>query len=197
MGNETNTDETVVDENIKDGAEVETPETTDKDKSTDTDKPFSITEEDYNKAIQSAEDKVRGKLSKEIKTLKEEISKLKPVEKSDAEKALEVRIAALEASEKEVADQKRKLDIQKTLSAKGIDETLVDFLKDDADIESLSAIIDTMIKASAKSNGFVPGEHDSDEEISVEEFNKMTYSQKVKVKESKPELYKRLMAKRK
>lgn len=192
--NETNI-ENNVDTEVKDGVQDNNSDTTTKDEeSTDT---VTMSKADYDKAIQSAEDKVRGKLSKEINTLKEKIKELSPVEKSQAEIDLENRIAALEESERQVQEQKRKLEIQELLSGKNLDKSLVDFLKDDADVEALSNIIDEIVKSRMKSNSYVPGDHTSDDKVTPEEFKKMSYSQKLELSEKSPELFKRLMAKKK
>lgn len=192
--NETNI-ENNVDTEVKDGVQDNNSDTTTKDgESTDT---VTMSKADYDRAIQSAEDKVRGKLSKEINTLKEKIKELSPVEKSQAEIDLENRIAALEESERQVQEQKRKLEIQELLSGKNLDKSLVDFLKDDADVEALSNIIDEIVKSRMKSNSYVPGDHTSDDKITPEEFKKMSYSQKLELSEKSPELFKRLMAKKK
>lgn len=157
---------------------------------------LTLSQKEYDRAIQSAEDKVRGKLSKEIRDLQEELKKLKPVEKSEAEIELEKRIAALEESERTVAEQKKKLDLQEALSGKGINKSLVDFVKEDVDIEAFSNLLNEMVKEKMKSNGFVPGTHFSDDKISHEEFRKMSYSQKVELQKKSPELFERLMARR-
>lgn len=192
--NETNI-ENNVDTEVKDGVQDNNSDTTTKDgESTDT---VTMSKADYDKAIQSAEDKVRGKLSKEINTLKEKIKELSPVEKSQAEIDLENRIAALEESERQVQEQKRKLEIQESLSGKNLDKSLVDFLKDDADVEALSNIIDEIVKSRMKSNSYVPGDHTSDDKVTPEEFKKMLYSEKLELSEKSPELFKRLMAKKK
>ena len=192
----TNT-ETSVDTEVKDGVSTEVETTTNNDVDTKNEDTVTMSKADYEKAIQSAEDKVRGKLSKEINTLKEKVKELSPVEKSQAEIDLENRIAALEESEKNVAEQKRKLEFQENLTNKGLDKSLVDFLKDDTDVDALVSVIDTIVKSRMKSNGYVPTGHSSDDKISQEEFNKMSYSQKADLQEKSPELFKRLWANRK
>lgn len=179
---------------VKDGTsdnDVTTPE----DNST-TKETVTMTQEDYNKAIQSAEDKLRGKYSKEINALKEKIKELTPVEKSQAEIDLENRIAALEKSEREVAAQKKKLEMQELLTSKGLDKSLIDFVKDDTDIDALAGVIDGIVKGKIKNNAFVPSNHSSNETVSQEEFRKMSYSEKVELQKKSPELFKRLMANR-
>ena len=178
---------TNVDTQTGDGAQA----TTNGEKSTD--KVVTMSQIDFDKAIQSAEDRVRGKMSKTIKELQEKVKELTPVEKTQDQIDLENRIAALEKSEKEVAAQKKRLDIQEQLSGKGIDKSMVDFLRADADLEAFSDLIDTITKTRMKSSGYVPGEHTSDDKITPEDFKKMTYSEKVNFSQAHPEAYKRFM----
>ena len=177
----------------KDGADTKSETTDTKD---DTKETVTMSKADYDKAIQSAEDKVRGKLSKQIRDLEAKVKELSPVEKSQAEIDLENRIAALEASEKAVADRERKIATQEKLSASGLDKTLVDYIKDDADIDALYNIVDEIVKSRMKSSGYVPTDHDSEGKVTQEEFSKMSYSQKVEYSQKHPESFKRFMGKK-
>lgn len=177
----------------KDGADTKSETTDTQD---DTKETVTMSKADYDKAIQSAEDKVRGKLSKQIRDLEAKVKELSPVEKSQAEIDLENRIAALEASEKAVADRERKIATQEKLSASGLDKTLVDYIKDDADIDALSNIVDEIVKSRMKSSGYVPTDHDSEGKVTQEEFSKMSYSQKVEYSQKHPESFKRFMGKK-
>lgn len=181
---------TNVDTQAGDGAQA----TTNGEKSTD--EVVTMSRIDFDKAIQSAEDRVRGKMSKTIKELQEKVKELTPVEKTQDQIDLENRIAALEKSEREVAAQKKRLDIQEQLSGKGIDKSMVDFLRADADLEAFSDLIDTITKTRMKSSGYVPGEHTSDDKITPEDFKKMTYSEKVNFSQAHPEAYKRFMSRK-
>lgn len=187
----TNSETTVVDTEVKDGASA-ADETTREDVDT-----VTMSKTDYDKAIQSAEDKIRGHYSKEIKDLKDKIKELTPVEKSQAEIDLENRIAALEESERIVATQKRRLEFQENLTNKGLDKGLVDFLKDDADVDALVSVVDGIVKSRMKSTGYVPTSHDSDDLVSQEEFNKMSYDNRVELYKKNPTLYERLTKRRK
>lgn len=160
------------------------------------DKSVTYTEDEVAKKVQSAEDKLRTKYSKEIKDLQDQIKKLSPVEKTQAEIDIENRLAALEASEKAVADRERKIAVQEKLSGSGLDKALADYLKDDVDVDALSAIVENIVKSRMKNNGYVPNEHGSDEKITPEDFKKMTYSQKVEYSQKHPESYKRLIGKK-
>lgn len=181
---------TNVDTQTSDGAQATT------NRAESTEKVVTMSQTDFDKAIQSAEDRVRGKMSKTIKELQEKVKELTPVEKTQDQIDLENRIAALEKSEKEVAAQKKRLDIQEQLSGKGIDKLMVDFLRADADLEAFSDLIDTITKTRMKSSGYVPGEHTSDDKITPEDFKKMTYSEKVNFSQAHPEVYKRFMGRK-
>ncbi|GAA6266907.1 hypothetical protein F110043I8_38920 [Ruminococcus sp. f11] len=187
----TNSETTVVDTEVKDGASA-ADETTRENVDA-----ITMSKADYDKAIQSAEDKIRGHYSKEIKDLKDKIKELTPVEKSQAEIDLENRIAALEESERIVATQKKRLEFQENLTNKGLDKGLVDFLKDDADVDALVSVVEGIVKSRMKSTGYVPTSHDSDDLVSQEEFNKMSYDKRVELYKKNPTLYERLTKRRK
>lgn len=191
--NTTNTDVKDVDSKGGDGADKNTDTTNTKDTTTDS---VTMSKADYNKAIQSAEDKVRGKMSKEIRDLQAKIKELSPVEKTQAEIDVENRLAALEASEKAVAERERKIAVQEKLSANGLDKTLADYIKDDADVDKLSTIVEDIVKSRMKANGYVPSDHSSDDKVTPEEFKKWSYSKKEKFAQEHPESYKRLMGKK-
>lgn len=186
----TNNENIEVETEVKGGASTEDGTTSETEVKTE--ETLTMSKTDYDKAIQSAEDKVRGKLSKEIKDLKEQIKELTPIEKTPAELDLEKRIKALEDAEKNLAEQKKRLDFQDNLASKGLDKSLADYMKEDADIDGIVNIIDEIVKSRMKSNGYVPSEHSSDEKVSPEEFKNMSYSQKVALMESSPDLFKRL-----
>lgn len=195
MENNKNTTNNKVDVDTKggDGADTNTDTTDTKDTAQDT---VTMSKVDYDKAIQSAEDKVIEKMSKEIRDLQAKIKELSPVEKTQAEIDVENRLAALEASEKAVAERERKIAIQEKLSDSGLNKALADYIKDDADIDKLSALVDGIVKSRMKANGYVPSDHSSDDKVTPEEFKKWSYSKKEKFAQEHPESYKRLMGKK-
>lgn len=188
--NTTNTD---VDTKGGDGADKNTDTTNTKDTTTES---VTMSKVDYDKAIQSAEDKVRGKMAKEIRDLQAKIKELSPVEKTQAEIDVENRLAALEASEKAVAERERKIAFQEKLSANGLDKTLADYIKDDADVDKLSALVEDIVKSRMKANGYVPSDHSSDDKVTPEEFAKWSYSKKAEFAQKHPESYARLRGKK-
>ena len=166
------------------------------DKPEDKGAPVTYTEDEVTKKIQKAEDELHKKYSKQIEDLEAQIKKLSPAEKSEAELELEKRIAALEASEKDIADRERKIAVQEKLSANGLDKGLADYLKDDADIDALSSLVDGIIKGRMKENGYKPVDHSSDDKVTPEEFAKWPYSKKAEFAERHPEAYKWLRGKK-
>lgn len=191
MDTNTNT-EVNVDTQGKDGVTTPEVDTTTNTTDVNTEETVTMSKTDYDRAIQSAEDRVRGKLSKEIKELQAKVQELSPVEKTQEQIDLEKRIAKLEESEKEVAAREKRLAFQENLSNKGIDKSLFDYLKDDTDVDALSNVIDEIVKARMKSNGYVPTNHSSDDSVSQEEFDKMSYDKRVEIYQKNPTLYEKL-----
>lgn len=177
----------------KDKVDSKNKEKTNTDISTDS---VTMTKSEYDKAIQDAENKVKSKYSKQIEELEKKVKELSPIEKTQAEIDLEKRLAALEASEKAVSEKEHKIAVQEKLSANGLDKTLADYLKDDVDVDKLSALVDGIVKSRMKSNGYVPSDHSSDDKVTPEEFAKWTYSKKADFAQKHPESYARLRGKR-
>lgn len=193
--NTTNTEDVKdnVDSKGGDGVGTNTDTTNTKDNTTES---VTMSKADYDKAIQSAEDRVRGKYSKQIKDLEAKVKELSPIEKTQAEIDMENRLAALEASEKAVAERERKIAVQEKLSTNGLDKTLADYIKDDVDVDKLSSLVDGILKERMKVNGYVPSDHSSDDKVTPEEFAKWTYSQKAEFAQKHPESYARLRGKK-
>ena len=191
--NKTNTDTQNVDSKGGDGTGTNTDTTDTKGATQET---ITMSKVDYNKAIQSAEDKVRDKMAKEIRDLQAKIKELSPVEKTQAEIDVENRLAALEASEKAVAERERKIAVQEKLSANGLDKTLANYIKDDADVDKLSTLVEDIVKSRMKANVYVPCDHSSDDKVTPEEFAKLSYSKKAEFAQKHPESYARLRGKK-
>lgn len=142
----------------------------------------TMTKTDYAKAIQSAEDKLRTTYSAKIKELE---SKL-PHEKSDAEKDYEQRLSALEAREKKIA-------LQESLASKKLDNSFAEYLRDDVDVEKFGTVIDNLVNSRLAQTGFKPSGHTNNVEISKDQWNSMSYSEKQEFYNSNPELAKKFM----
>ena len=188
---EDTTKETVTDtETTTEGTETKV------DGADDNKEPVTYTEDEVTKKIQSAEDKLRTKYSKEIKELKAKIEELSPT-KTEAELEIERRLADLEKSQAEVNAQKQFLELQNTLKGKGIDEKIATYLKDGVDVEEFATTFTSILSEKAKAKGFVPTEHPTGDNITVEQFKAMSYDKRVELYTKNPTLYKKLSKKAK
>lgn len=143
---------------------------------------------DYDKALQSAEDKIRSAKTKEIKALQAKIAELAPIEKTAADIELEKRLAKLEERETAAAEKERMINIQSALTAKGLDKSLANYLKSEVDIESFGTLIDGIINKRAKGNAYVPTGHQNNVGVTNEQWAKLPYSQRIELINGNPEL---------
>lgn len=158
-------------------------------------KELNLTDEqlaEVQKLLQSHEDRIRTDYSKKLKDANDELAKYKPVEKSDAEKALEDRISALEAKEKELANKEKAMTIANKLKDKGIPTDLAKYLSvgDDMDktIDEVGALFGNyFLNGSNK-----PGNHNTNKGITKKDFQKMSYMERSKLFQENPTLYEAL-----
>ena len=141
------------------------------------------------KLVQSETDKVRTKYSSELKTVNEELAQYKPKQKSDAEKALEERITALENREKELASKEKAMTIANKLKEKGIPTELAQYLSvgDNVDetVEKVGALFGNyFLDGTSK-----PTNHNTHKGITREDFKRMGYAERAKLYSENPELY--------
>lgn len=156
---------------------------------------LGLTEEQLalvNKYVQSETDKVRTDYSTKLRTANDEIAKLKPVEKSESEKALENRIAALEAREKEIANKERAMTIADKLKERELPAELAKYINvgDDVDktIEELGSVFGNYFLNGTNK----PGNHQTNKGITKQDFKKMSYAQRAKLFQENPTLYQAL-----
>lgn len=173
-----NTNNTTVTENV----ETTNTETT-------TENTVTMSQEDFDKKLQGAADKVRTEYSKKIKDLETRIKELTPAQKSEAEIDFENRLAALEAKEKRMA-------LFDSLSENDVSSDFADYLKDGADVKKFSEIyksaIETAVQKKIQANGYVPNGHKSGESLTKDDFKKMNMTEKEQLYKNNPELYKTL-----
>lgn len=155
--------------------------------------PFSMSKTEFEKALQSAEDKVRTKYSKQVKELETKIKELSPPEKSEAEIELDNRLKSIEDKQREVEAKERHLNMQETLQSKNIDKAIADFLRDDVDVDAFESIVTNVVTDRMKATGYVPSGHPTNESISKEKWDKSSYSEKQRIYESNPELAKKFI----
>ncbi|SHJ03126.1 hypothetical protein SAMN02745751_01601 [Dethiosulfatibacter aminovorans DSM 17477] len=135
----------------------------------------TYTQEQVDKLVQSETDKIRTEYTKQIKELQEKL----PPEKDEKEVDLANRLKALEEREK-------MMDVQDELSKKGFDRELADFIKSGSDIEKLTEIL-------KNNQNYIPDKHKGTETtITKEQFKAMGYSERAKIYNENPELYKKL-----
>lgn len=157
---------------------------------------LNLTEEQMevvNKAIQSNTDKVRTDYSLKLKGVEGELAKYKPTEKSDSEKALEERLAILEAKEKEISNKEKAMTIADKLSAKGLPSELANYLNingDDLDktIDEVGATVNNYFLNS----GNKPNNHTTNKGLTKKDFKAMSYGERAKLFQENAELYKAL-----
>lgn len=145
---------------------------------------LTMSQGDFDKAIQSAADKVRTEKTKEIKALEDKLSKLQP-EQLTPEQA---RIAELEA---ELSAKEQ----QAALTNKGVSADLLPFLKDGVNPDELVSVLDQLVNSRLAANGFVPQGHAANEGINAEQFKAMNYQKKAELYAKNPTAYKMLSQK--
>ena len=147
---------------------------------------------DYDKAIQAAEDRLRTKYSKEIKTLQDKITELTPVQKTEAERAFEQRLAELERKERESEEKAKVLGLKDALQAHSLDVGIADYLKTDVDVDAFSAAIEKVAAARLAAQGYKPTGHQNNQPITKAEYDKMSYDEMAELYRRDPETWKRL-----
>jgi len=152
------------------------------EKTNENEETVTMTKTDYDKAIQSAEDKLRTSYSAKIKELE---SKL-PKDETDEEKDYKQRLAALEAKEKKMA-------LQESLANKKLDNSFAEYLRDDVDVEKFGTVIDNLVNTRLAQTGFRPSGHTANVGISKDQWAKMNYSEKQEFYNSNPELANKFM----
>lgn len=149
-----------------------------------------FTEAEVNAKIQSEGDKIRTKYANRVKELEDEVKKLTPVQKSEAEIDFENRLASLEAREK-------KLNFLENLKAKGVSHELSDYIREDADLDKLSAtltkIVNDTVTERVRQTGYKPTDHKSGETVTAEAFAKMSLDEKERLFAENPEIYRSLV----
>ena len=152
----------------------------------------TMSKADYDKAIQAAEDRVRTKYSKDIKALEKKVAELTPVQKTEAELAIEQRIAELERKEQEADAKAKTLNLKTALQAHSLDADIADYLKTDVDADAFSAAIEKVVAARLAASGYKPTGHQTNQPITQAEFDKMSYDQKAELYNRDRETWKRL-----
>ena len=144
------------------------------------------------KYVQSHEDRIRTDYSKRLKDANDELAKYKPVEKSDAEKALEDRISALEAKEKELANKEKVMTIANKLKEKELPEGLAQYVSVGDDVDKAIDEVGALFGNYFLSGSNKPSNHTTNKGITKKDFQKMGYMERTKLFQENPTLYEAL-----
>lgn len=148
----------------------------------------NMSKEEFEKAIQSAEDRVRTQLYNEkIKPLESEIAELKPKQKS--EKELE-----LEKKEKELLAKERQYKVRDTLEKNNLPSQLAKFINaSDDEIDSVITELSEVLDKHILNTSYKPSnKNNKGDAVTKEQFKNMNYFERQKLYESNQELYKKL-----
>ena len=135
------------------------------------------------KYVQSETDKVRTKYVQEL-------AKYKPAEKTEAEIKLEERIQALEAREQELQKKERSATIAAKLKEKGLPEDLSSLLNIGENIDEDVEKVGNALGNYFLNTNYKPESHAVNKGITKEQFRKMGYTERAKLYQENPELYK-------
>ena len=158
-------------------------------------KELNLTDEQMalvQKYVQSETDKVRTDYSQKLKTATYELAQYKPKEKSDAEKALEERITALENREKELASKEKAMTIANKLKDKGIPTELAQYLSVGDDVDKAIDEVGALFGNYFLNGSNKPSNHTTNKGITKKDFQKMGYVERTKLLQENPTLYEAL-----
>lgn len=139
--------------------------------------------------LQSHEDRIRTDYSKKLKDANDELAKYKPVEKSETEKALEERLSALEAKEKELANKEKAMTIANKLKEKELPADLAKYLNVGEDIDTAIDELGAMFGNYFLDGSNKPTNHNTHKGITKKDFAKMSYGERAKLYSENPTLY--------
>ena len=144
------------------------------------------------KLLQSETDRIRTEYSKKLKDVNEELSQYKPKEKSDSEKALEERIAKLEAREKELANKEQSMTLASKLKEKNLPTDLAKYLNVGEDMDKTIDEVGALFGNYFLDGSNVPSNHNANKGITKKDFQKMGYAERAKLYNENPTLFEAL-----
>lgn len=141
----------------------------------------NMTKEEFEKAIQSAEDKIRTDYSKKVKDLESKI----PTPKTEKE-------IELETKEKELLAKEREYKIKDMLEQNHLPTGLSKYISAE-DIDVAGTEIATILNDYLLNNSHKPTKHNNNgDSVTKDQFKNMNYSERMKLEQTNPELYKKL-----
>lgn len=142
---------------------------------------LTLTQDEFNKVIQSETDKVRTKYVQQVKELEGKLSELTPQELTPEQARIAELEAALNAKETQAA-----------LTSKGVSADLLPFLKDGVDADELVNVLDQLFNSRMAANGYVPQGHSANEGVTPEQFKTLNYQKRAELYAKNPTAYKML-----
>lgn len=143
-----------------------------------------LTQEEYEKAIQSAQDKIRTEYVQKVKELEGKL----PIEKTDKEKELEQK-------EKELLQKENEYKVKDLLEQNKLPTGLSKFLNLGDDLEGAGEEITSILNEYILNNAHQPKNRNSGnggDAITKEQFRKMNYAERAKLEQTNAELYNKL-----
>ena len=141
----------------------------------------NMTKEEFDKAIQSAEDKIRTDYSKKVKDLESKM----PTPKTEKE-------IELETKEKELLAKEREYKIKDMLEINQLPTGLSKYISAE-DIDVAGQEISTILNEYLLNNSHKPTKHNNNgDSVTKDQFKNMNYSERMKLEQTNPELYKKL-----
>ena len=151
-----------------------------------------ITDEQLQKSIQSETDKVRTEYSKKVKVLEEELQGLKPMQKTEQEIELENKLKEMQDKERELQQKERYFKTVEVLEQHNIPPTLAKFINIDIDNAEEIENFKNTFNQTLMSSGYKPSGHKSNEGITKEDFAGMSYSERLELFKTNPDLFNKL-----
>jgi hypothetical protein len=148
-------------------------------------------EESVKGKVQSETDKVRTEYTKKLKESQDELLKYKPKDKTPEELEIEKKQKELVDKEKELANKEKLFKVQESLQANSLPSSLAKYLNGE-DVDAMTKEVTEILNKHILDGSFKPTKHKSTDSITIEEFKKMTYSQRADFESKNPELYKKL-----
>lgn len=156
---------------------------------------MNLTEEqlaNVQRYVQSHEDRIRTDYSKRLKDANDKLAKYKPVEKSETEKALEERLSALEAKEREIANKEKAMTIANKLKEKELPTELAKYLNIGDDMDTTIDELGAMFGNYFLNGSNKPSNHNTHKGLTKKDFAKMSYGERAKLYSENPTLYQAL-----
>ncbi|ABR49000.1 hypothetical protein Amet_2850 [Alkaliphilus metalliredigens QYMF] len=132
---------------------------------------------------------MRTSYTKQIKDLE----KYKPKDKTDAELALEQKMADLETKQKEIEAKERQYKVQDTLAQNELPKDLAKYLNvGDDEMETIASELGSILNNHLMNNSYKPKDRKKNDGMTKEQFRKLNYSERESLHSNSPELYKKL-----